>query len=327
MAVAGAAKEAMAAAGVAEADQATIDLAVRLIKDQGLVREHLGTSLLNSVPIWEALLENMPVGALVRNLGKMTSLGMFGHAPAHQGNVQLVVKKLTDKHQLRKARLHPFNVLVALKTYEAGHGDKGKLSWEPNPDIRRALDDAFHLSFATVEPTGKRFVLALDVSGSMTWGNVLGQTNINAREASAAMAMATLRVEKTCHTVAFCDKLTRLSQLNRNMSLTEVTSAISNLPFGGTDCAQPMLWALKERIEADVFVVYTDCETWAGEITPVEALNRYRKAMGIPAKLIVVGMTATEFTIADPDDSGMLDIAGFDSAAPQVMANFAMDRV
>jgi 60 kDa SS-A/Ro ribonucleoprotein len=32
--------------------------------------------------------------------------------------------------------------------------------------------------------------------------------------------------------------------------------------------------------------------------------------MGIEAKLVVVGLTATEFTIADPTDSGMLDIAG-----------------
>lgn len=45
--------------------------------------------------------------------------------------------------------------------------------------------------------------------------------------------------------------------------------------------------------------------------------------MGIDAKLIVVGMTATKFTIANPDDPGMLDIAGFDTAAPGIMSEFA----
>jgi 60 kDa SS-A/Ro ribonucleoprotein len=36
-----------------------------------------------------------------------------------------------------------------------------------------------------------------------------------------------------------------------------------------------------------------------------------------------VGMTSNEFTIADPEDAGMLDVVGFDTAAPAVMADFA----
>ena len=48
----------------------------------------------------------------------------------------------------------------------------------------------------------------------------------------------------------------------------------------------------------------------------------YRKKTGIPAKLIVVGMEANDFTIADPDDAGMLDVVGFDTTAPSVMSDF-----
>jgi 60 kDa SS-A/Ro ribonucleoprotein len=44
--------------------------------------------------------------------------------------------------------------------------------------------------------------------------------------------------------------------------------------------------------------------------------------MGIPARLIVVGMVANGFTIADPDDPGMLDVVGFDTSAPALMADF-----
>jgi 60 kDa SS-A/Ro ribonucleoprotein len=33
-------------------------------------------------------------------------------------------------------------------------------------------------------------------------------------------------------------------------------------------------------------------------------------------------MTATEFTIADPKDGGMLDVVGFDTALPDAMAAF-----
>jgi 60 kDa SS-A/Ro ribonucleoprotein len=123
----------------------------------------------------------------------------------------------------------------------------------------------------------------------------------------------------------------------------ETTRAIS---MGGTDCALPMLWAIdnKGRLyyfcqlkfdmlflfleKIDVFVVYTDSETWFGKIHPTEALKRYRQEMNCPnAKLIVVGMQSNGFTIADPNDKGMLDVVGFDSAAPQVMSLFAEGQI
>ena len=39
--------------------------------------------------------------------------------------------------------------------------------------------------------------------------------------------------------------------------------------------------------------------------------------------LVVVGMVANGFTIADPEDPGMLDIVGFDTATPAVVTGFA----
>jgi 60 kDa SS-A/Ro ribonucleoprotein len=106
------------------------------------------------------------------------------------------------------------------------------------------------------------------------------------------------------------------------MRLDDVVRATSNLPFGATDCALPMLWALEHGVEADAFVVYTDSETWFGKIHPVQALAEYRRKTGIAARLVVVGMVSNGFSIADPNDGGMLDVVGFDSATPQVIADF-----
>ena len=83
-----------------------------------------------------------------------------------------------------------------------------------------------------------------------------------------------------------------------------------------------MRWALERGITADAFVVYTDSETWAGPVHPVQALRAYRQATGIAAKLVVVGLVSNGFTIADPTDSGMLDVVGFDTAAPALIADF-----
>ena len=97
--------------------------------------------------------------------------------------------------------------------------------------------------------------------------------------------------------------------------------------MGGTDCAQPMIYAKEKKLDVDVFIVYTDNETWAGRIHPSEALKQYRESSGIDAKLIVTAMSANKFTIADPNDGGMLDIAGFDSAAPEVIRKFAIGEI
>ena len=86
-----------------------------------------------------------------------------------------------------------------------------------------------------------------------------------------------------------------------------------------------MLWAAQHKIETDVFVIYTDSETWAGKVHPHLALEQYRQKMGIAARLIVVGLTATQFSIANPNDAGMLDVVGFDTSVPAVIANFVRD--
>ncbi len=115
--------------------------------------------------------------------------------------------------------------------------------------------------------------------------------------------------------------LTPLS-ISPRQRLDDVVQSISNLPFGGTDCALPMVEALKHRWAVDAFVVFTDNETWAGNVHPAQALREYRERMGIAAKLVVVAMASNGFSIADPDDAGMLDVVGFDTATPGVLAEF-----
>jgi 60 kDa SS-A/Ro ribonucleoprotein len=198
-----------------------------------------------------------------------------------------------------------------------------------------ALDAAFYLSFGSIEPSGKRTLLALDVSGSMDAGVIAGIAGMSPRVASAAMALVTAATERDHDVVAFTAAagghggkwgggtpgITTLS-ISPRQRLDDVVKMARALPMGGTDCALPMLWAKQQRVDVETVVVYTDNETWAGDVHPTQALRAYRDARGIPAKLVVVGMTSTGFSIADPDDAGMLDVVGFDAAAPSVIADF-----
>lgn len=306
----------------------------RLIREHRLTREAVPTQWLTDASVWEALLAEMPMTAMIRNLATMTRVGLL---TSDSDATAKVVDALRNGQKLHKARIHPIAVLSALKTYADGKGVRGQSTWQPVTKIVDALDGAFYTSFRNVTPTGKRWALALDVSGSMGLGAVAGVPGLTPRVASAAMAMVTAAVESRHEIVAFSapsgggyggqwgggrSGITRVS-ISPRQRLDDIIAATSAIPFGGTDCALPMLWAAKEKVAADVFVVYTDSETWHGEIHPVQALREYRQKMGIPAKLVVVGMVANGFTIADPDDAGMLDVVGFDTATPQLIADFA----
>ncbi len=292
--------------------------AAQLIVDHRLTHEMVPSELLGSALVWEALLQRMPLTALLRNLGRLTSLGVFTHGSLMGSQI---LEGLQSREALRRARIHPLAVLVAMNTYARGAGVRGSLRWSPLAPVKRALDDAFELSFANIEATGKRTLLALDVSGSMSFSEIAGMTGVTPRLGAAAMAMATLRSENNVTSVAFSHRLVPL-KIHAKMSIDEVNRTASSIPMGGTDCALPMIWAKKNNVPVDAFVVYTDNETYFGRVHPHKALERYRRAMGIDAKLVVVGMTATKFSIAKQDDPGMLDVVGFDTAAPSVMADF-----
>jgi 60 kDa SS-A/Ro ribonucleoprotein len=329
--------------------------AIELVQKYGFTREMLQTEHLNSVDVWAALLPKMPVTATLRNLGKMTSIGLLD--PLSEG-AKVVTARLTDPNILKKGRVHPIAILMAQAVYAQGRGIKGSLTWSPNRAITDSLDDAFYLAFQGVEPTGKNILLALDVSGSMTMHTIAGATGLTARKASAAMAMVTAKSEKNWHIVAFScgsggagygrinqrsggwtadgtsnhahlgwfrrdnnDGITPID-ITPKMRLDQVTQTLEHWPFGGTDVALPVLYALDKKMSVDAFITYTDNETWQGAIHPHQALEMYRKETGIAAKMVAVGMTATEYSVCDPNDPASMNVVGFDASAPAIMADF-----
>jgi 60 kDa SS-A/Ro ribonucleoprotein len=300
----------------------------------GLSWEMLPDEALGHVKVWEALVDKgIPMTALIRQLPRLTRLGVARTKRAE------IIKQITDPEHLRKARIHPVNVLVALRTYASGKSARGESSWTPDRHIIDALDEAFYRSFDFVEPANKRILLALDVSGSM--GSPISNLPLTCREAAAAIAMTLLRTEKNADVVGFtsgtgpqgwyygrsrsgveqADAVSELA-ISARQRLDDILRYTSALDFGGTDCAAPMLWALKHGREYDATVLATDNETWAGAIHPHQALTQYRQRTGIPMKMIILGMTATPFSIADPNDAGSLDVAGFDSAVPTLISDF-----
>ncbi|MBX6332353.1 MAG: TROVE domain-containing protein [Gemmatimonadaceae bacterium] len=321
-----------------EAIQAVRHMAVgdaaRVIRVYALTRELVPAPLLAHAEVWEAMIDRMPIPALVRDLGAMGAAGLLVDG---SDAARTVVARLDDGAAIRRARVHPVALLAARQAYARGHGAGASEGWVPVPQVIDALDRAFHLALANVPPTGKRILLALDVSRSMD-APVRGLSSLSCREAAAAMALVTAASEPSCRVVAFTARtvprlraaargarpeaeLTPLA-IPRGARVDDVVRMTRELPAGGTDCALPIAEALVHGWDVDAFVVYTDTGAWAGAIHPAQLLREYRECMGIAAKLVVVAMASTGFRIADPADAGMLDVAGFDASTPHVVREF-----
>jgi 60 kDa SS-A/Ro ribonucleoprotein len=300
---------------------------------RGATWEMLPPEALTSPDVWRVLVDNgMPMTALTRWLPTLTRVGVLG--PMNTGHTPRVVDQLTQQDNLTRARVHPISLLIARATYMAGRSARGSNEWTPVAEIGVALETAFHLAWRNVRPTGKRTMLALDVSASMA-DKTVGDTMMTPRELSAAMALVTAQVEPNVMLTGFTSGRggaghaygdSVLSVLPIPRGLQEAVATVSGLPFGGTDCALPMVTALEQGWEVDTFVIWTDSETWYGDIHPHEALRRYRAKTGIPARLAVVALTGTDVTIADPSDPGMLDVSGFSADTPGVIAGFSEGR-
>lgn len=313
--------------------------AATLVREFRLTREMLPTRVLTDARVWEALFEKMPMTAMLRNLGNMSKCDLL---KPFSDIAKEVVSRLTNKEVLAKARIHPLQVLTALNTYRRGQGVKGKGSWTPVSKVNDALEEAFYLSFENIEPTGKRHLLCIDTSGSMASGAYSGGFfgiyggdyrgiqslgGMTPREAAAAMSMVTARVESESLFISYSVTASELP-FTAKWTLQEVLDRTNKFPAYSTDCAAPIVHALKRDYDVDTIVLYTDSETNAtGSLQPVVALRKLRDKLGHDVKFIVVGMVSNGFTVADPDDGSMLDVVGFDTSAPRVMAEFTAGNI
>lgn len=290
------------------------------IVQSGLTHEMLPSEQLARPEVWNALLHHMPVGALVRNLGRLTSLGVI-----KDGNLaeKYVCHVLTNAEAIRKSQAHPLKLFVALLTYQQGRGDKGSLTWRPTLRILKALGDAIELACGNVKSTNKHIDLAIDVSRSMHWGRIAGMP-MTPFIGAAVMAHITSQVEPNSRLYAFSSNY---MAVKKQSTVAMLVAGLKGLQFDNTDCSLPMVRALAERRYVDAFVIYTDNETNAHHSAqPVIALQEYRNAVNPNAKLIVVGMTSDGFSIADPNDAGMIDVVGFDVDTPQLISSFIAEE-
>jgi len=294
----------------------SLDLKLDTLRKGELTWEMIPTNLLKEPKVWEILAGRLPYIALLRNLGRMSSLGILGSKV--QGVTSVVTERLLNKAVMQDSKVHPAAILNALINYGRGYGEKGKLRWTPSPAVLDALEQALDLAAATQVPTNRRILLAVDVSGSMQGSKIAGMS-ITPAQAAAAMASTILKTEPKAelawfHTTAF------LAKIGAKNSYQEILQAAKI--GGGTDCSAPFRMALDEKLEYDAIIVLTDSQTTGGSFHPIEAWEAYKTQVNPKAKVVLVGMAANEFSLFPPTDPSAITITGFDTTALQIITEF-----
>ena len=300
--------------------------ACELIKEGMLVRENVPTELLQYPDIWKTLLDDMPMKALLRNLGKLSSLNIItGHDPENEKFVQKVVEQVTSDSHLAGSRIHPLNILISRKAYSKGKSSNANLKWDVNSRILDALNEGFFKSFKRLEPTKKSYCICFDFSKSMEKSKISG-SGISCREASAAIGFMLSKIEEKTELV-YLDQSSNIRSLEQNLNLDEIENLVLSIPGAKNDCSLFLRHALEKKKIFDAFVIFTDSENLS-DVQVYEMLEKYRKEMNLPkTKLIVVGMIANNKTLKNPEDSQMLDIVGFDTSILEIIKNFVVGKI
>ncbi|MBR7839564.1 TROVE domain-containing protein [Actinospica durhamensis] len=297
--------------------------AVGVVTGRGVPWEFLPDAVLTEPEVWDALIDTVGMTALIRNLARMTRIGTL--TPMGEAT-RRAAARLTDRDALAAGRIHPLDVYLALRVYASGcsrpNPKAPAQSWTPVPQIKDALEEAFDLSFGHIEPSGKRLLIAVDSSGSMSYGSMTASGSPLGTAYQVACAMATIlaRIERANAHVIDVDTVVHASRITPRTNLREIDTWRPS--GGGTDLSLPFSHALAQRLEVDGVLVLTDNETWAGRIHPSQALASYRSGINPAARCVVASLTAAGHSIADPRDEGVLQIAGFDATLPQVVTGF-----
>ncbi|WP_062430846.1 TROVE domain-containing protein [Herbidospora daliensis] len=280
--------------------------------------EFLPDAMLTEPKVWDHLVDTIGLTALLRNLARMTRIGTL--VPLGDAT-RRAAARLTAFHQLRKARVHPLDVWLAMRVYASGQG-RGGTTWTPVPAILDALEEAYEKSFGVVKPTGKKLLLAVDSSGSMTYARcVVGGSPIGTPyEVGSAMAVMLARIEKGNVHAIEVDTAVHRSKVSARTNLRDI--ATWRASGGGTDLSMPFRHLLRERMNVDGVVVFTDNETWAGRGEPADQFDRYRKTVNPQTRLVVAAMTAAGYSIADHTDPNSLNVVGLDASLPMIVNGF-----
>jgi 60 kDa SS-A/Ro ribonucleoprotein len=202
---------------------------------------------------WTAIARRAPWQMTRMNLNTFARHGVFGQP----GMTQLIADRLRDPKAIAKARVFPYQLMVAYTMANANA--------EIPKQVCDALQDAMEIAIGNVpEFAGKVYVFP-DVSSSMhsaVTGYRHGATTaVRCIDVAALVAATVLRKNPDAEVIPFESDVVKV-RLNPRDSVVTNAEKLANLPCGGTNCSAPLRFLNKRRAHGDLVIYVSDYESW-----------------------------------------------------------------
>lgn len=265
---------------------------------------------------WAELADAASWQMLRQGLNTFLRHGAFARSEA----VGRAAAKLADPQRIARARLFPYQLMVALST----------VAPEMPAPIRDALHAAMEASVANLPRLAGSVAVCPDVSGSMG-GPVTGwrkgaTSAVRCIDVAALVAATVLRANPQAEVLPFETKVRELRLEPRDTIATNA-ARLAALGGGGTNCSAPLAW-LNARGEApDLVLFVSDNQSWVdaaggGQSTAMLAEWERLKRRNAKARLVAIDIAPYGTTQAAERDD-ILNVGGFSDAVFDQVAAFA----
>jgi 60 kDa SS-A/Ro ribonucleoprotein len=271
---------------------------------------------------WTAIARRAPWQMTRMNLNTFARHGVFGQP----GLPDLIADRLRDANAIRRARVFPYQLMVAYTMALA------------NPDVpevvSNALQDAMEIATANVpEFPGKVYVFP-DVSGSMqsaVTGHRQGATTtVRCVDVAALIAATVLRKNARAEVIPFESKVVEV-RLNPRDSVVTNAEKLAKLPAGGTNCSAPLELLNQRRAQGDLVIYVSDNESWidaphygrfGGSATQTMKEWANFRQRNPEARMVCIDVQPYG-TVQAKEREDILNVGGFSDQVWDVVAEFA----
>jgi len=275
------------------------------------------TALDLGTPEWTAIARRASWQTTRMNLNTFARHGVFGEP----GMTELIADRLRDPKAVAKARVFPYQLLVAYRMATANADI-------PKP-VCEALQDAMEIGIANVPEIKGRVFVCPDVSGSMSspvTGFRKGSTStVRCIDVAALVAAVVLRRNPYTDVLPFECGVVQVNLNSRDSVMTNAAK-LASIGGGGTNCSAPLARLNARHERGDLVIFVSDNESWvdagAGRGTATMREWNVFKQRNPGARLVCIDVQPYR-TVQATEREDILNVGGFSDQVFDVISEFA----
>jgi 60 kDa SS-A/Ro ribonucleoprotein len=284
--------------------------------------------MLTSLPLgraeWTAIARRAPWQMTRMNLNTFARHGVFGDPEL----IEIVANRLRDPQAIAKARVFPYQLLVA---YSAATANADIPS-----EVCEALQDAMEIATENVPAIDGQVYVCPDVSGSMltpVTGHRKGATTtVRCIDVAALVSAAVLRKNPKTRVLPFACRVVKITLSPRDSVMTNA-ERLAAIGGGGTNCSAPLARLNRKKAKGDLVIFVSDNESWVdadrglrswGTITMRE-WSEY-KQRNPNARLVCIDVQPYR-TVQAVERDDILNVGGFSDQVFDLISEFAGGRL